>query len=308
MPLIFWLSLVYFVVTSLVGLIWVGKGKTLTLLFVVTPLLYTAYAMYSLWNEWLSLRDLVLFFSFYLLTGLGVTLGFHRLVTHKSFETRPAVKLVFAVLGSMAGQGRVGDWVAVHLKHHALSDQEGDPHSPLEGLFHAHVGWLFGPNQIDRARYGKRVLSDPIYRFVDRTFFLWFGLGFLIPFLIGGWSGLLWGGLVRLFVVSHVTWSVNSICHTFGDRPFDIKDESRNNFWIGLLAFGEGWHHNHHAFPAMAYHGMSWRQFDLSAIVIRLLRKLKLAWDVNMPSAELIERRRRKPVTQETPDPVVTNS
>lgn len=275
------------------------------LVFVVGPLLATVYAMYSLWSEWIGWTELSLFFALYLATGLGVTIGLHRLLTHRSFEVSTPLKAMFLILGSMAVQGRVIDWAANHLKHHAFSDEEGDPHSPLEGFFHAHVGWLFSVPAPDRERYAKRLMADPVISFIDRTFLVWVGLGLLIPYLIAGWQGLLWGGFVRIVVVNHVTWAVNSVCHTFGERPFDIKDESRNNWIVGLLAFGEGWHHNHHAFPAMAYHGMTWRQFDLSAIIIRLMARLRLARNVKMPSPELIERRRKKPVPKRTaPSPV----
>jgi stearoyl-CoA desaturase (delta-9 desaturase) len=266
---------------------------TILIVFVVGPLLATAYAMYLLWQDWIGWRELSLFFVLYLLTGLGITVGFHRLLTHRSFEAVPTVNVIFLILGSMAVQGRAIDWAANHLKHHAHSDEDGDPHSPLDGFFHAHVGWLFRSPPPERERYCKRHMADPIISFVDRTFLIWVALSLIIPFLLGGWMGLLWGGFVRITVVNHVTWAVNSVCHTFGDRPFDIKDESRNNWLVGLLAFGEGWHHNHHAFPAMAYHGMSWRQFDLSAIVIRTLARLKLVWNVKTPSPALVERRRK---------------
>jgi stearoyl-CoA desaturase (Delta-9 desaturase) len=270
---------------------WFKQG--ILIVFVVGPLIATGYAMYRLWHDMIGWVELSLFFGLYLATGLGVTIGFHRLLTHRSFEVGTPLKALFLILGSMAVQGRAIDWAANHLKHHAFADEEGDPHSPLEGFFHAHVGWLFSAPAPDRERYCKRHLADPVIVFIDRTFLLWVGLGLLIPYLIAGWNGLLWGGFVRITVVNHVTWAVNSVCHTFGERPFDIKDESRNNWLVGLLAFGEGWHHNHHAFPAMAYHGMSWRQFDLSAIIIRLLAKLSLARNVKMPSTDLIERRRK---------------
>jgi stearoyl-CoA desaturase (delta-9 desaturase) len=266
---------------------------SILIVFVIGPLIATAWAMYLLWQDWIGWRELSLFFVFYLLTGLGITVGFHRLLTHRSFEAVPAINVIFLILGSMAVQGRAIDWAANHLKHHAHADEDGDPHSPLEGFFHAHIGWVFTAPPAERERYCKRHMADPVISFVDRTFLLWVALGLIIPFLLGGWMGLLWGGFVRIAVVNHVTWAVNSICHTFGDRPFDIKDESRNNWLVGLLAFGEGWHHNHHAFPAMAYHGMSWRQFDLSAIVIRTLYKLKLVSNVKTPSPQLVERRRK---------------
>jgi stearoyl-CoA desaturase (Delta-9 desaturase) len=263
------------------------------LVFVAGLLLATGYAMITLWQRWIGWPELVLFFAFYLLTGLGITIGYHRMLTHRSFESGRVLKVIFLVLGSMAVQGKAIDWAANHLKHHAHADEDGDPHSPLEGLFHAHIGWLFTSPPADRERYCKRHMKDPIISFMDRTFLLWVALGLVIPYLIAGWYGVLWGGLVRIAVVNHVTWAVNSVCHRFGSQPFDIKDESRNNWVVGLLAFGEGWHHNHHAFPAMAYHGMTWRQFDLSAIVLRMLARLRLIWNVKMPSAELVERRRK---------------
>jgi stearoyl-CoA desaturase (Delta-9 desaturase) len=267
--------------------------QVILVFFVVGPILATFYAMYRLWNDMIGWTELGLFFALYIATGLGITVGFHRLLTHRSFDVGPVVKATFLILGSMAVQGRAIDWAANHLKHHALADQEGDPHSPLDGFVHAHVGWLFSAPPADRERYAKKLMADPIIAFVDKTFLIWVGLGLLIPFLIAGVNGLLWGGFVRIVFVNHVTWAVNSVCHTFGDRPFEIKDESRNNWLVGLLAFGEGWHHNHHAFPAMAYHGMNWRQFDLSAIVIKLLSKTHLAKNVKMPSPELVERRRK---------------
>ncbi len=266
------------------------------LIFVAGPLVATVYAMISLWHQLIGVKELVLFLVLYVATGLGVTFGYHRMLTHRSFETGPVVKATFLILAAMAVQGRAIDWAANHLKHHAFSDKEGDPHSPLEGFFHAHVGWIFSAPPADRERYAKRLLSDRLIVAIDRTFLLWVALGLVIPYLIAGWQGLLWGGLVRIAFVNHVTWAVNSVCHTFGDRPFEIKDQSRNNWLVGLLAFGEGWHHNHHAFPAMAYHGMTWRQFDLTALIIRLFNKIGLVWNVKMPSAALVERRRKTAV------------
>jgi stearoyl-CoA desaturase (delta-9 desaturase) len=252
------------------------------------------YAVARLWQDMIGWTELSLLLALYVATGLGVTFGYHRLLTHRSFETGPVLKTTALVLAGMAVQGKAIDWAANHLKHHAHSDEEGDPHSPLEGFFHAHIGWFFSAPPADRERYCKRLLADPLIVTIDRLFLLWVVLGLAIPFAIAGWEGLLWGGFVRIVVVNHITWSVNSVCHTFGDQPFDIKDESRNNWLVGLLAFGEGWHHNHHAFPAMAYHGMTRRQFDLTALLIRLLVRLRLAWNVKAPSAELVERRRRK--------------
>ena len=276
--------------------------QAIIVFFVIGPLIATVYAIARLWQDRIGPVELALFLALYLATGLGITVGFHRLLTHRSFETGKVTRFIFLALGSMAVQGRAIDWAANHLKHHAFADEDGDPHSPLEGFFHAHIGWLFRVVPAERERYAKKLLADPVTVWIDRTFLLWVALGLAIPYAIAGWEGMLWGGFVRIAFVNHVTWAVNSVCHTFGDRPFDIKDESRNNWLVGLLAFGEGWHHNHHAFPAMAYHGMSWRQFDLSAIVIRLMTLLGLARNVKLPSPELVERRRKRPAAMAAGD------
>jgi stearoyl-CoA desaturase (Delta-9 desaturase) len=268
--------------------------KVVLLIWAVGPLIGTVWAMVLVWQEWISWSDLVLFLGFYFATGMGITLGFHRLLTHSSFETPAPVRATFLILGSMAGQGKPIDWASNHLKHHAFSDKEGDPHSPLEGLFHAHLGWFFSGEPADRERYGKKFEQDRVIAFIDRTAEVWLVLGLVIPFLIGGWSGFLWGGLVRMAFLNHATFAVNSICHAFGARPFDTKDESRNNWIIAMLTLGEGWHNNHHAFPAMAYHGMSWRQFDPTAVMIRFLVWLRLARNVKLPRPELIDRRMAK--------------
>jgi stearoyl-CoA desaturase (Delta-9 desaturase) len=271
------------------------KRKTILIFFVVGPIIGTIYAIIRLWNDLIGWQELSLFLGLYLLTGLGITFGYHRLLTHRSFETVPAVKAIALILGSMAVQGSAVDWASNHLKHHAHSDEEGDPHSPVDGLFHAHIGWLFSAPAADRERYAKKLMADPMIVWIDRTFLLWVALGLAIPYAIAGVEGLLWGGFARIVLVNHVSWSVNSICHTFGSQPFNNKDQSRNLWIFGLLAFGEGWHHNHHAFPAMAFHGMSRRQVDLTAYLIRFLRRFGLVWNVKLPSPELIARR-RKPV------------
>ena len=259
----------------------------------VLPLVATVYAMWLFWNELIGWRELALFLGLWIATGFGVTVGYHRLLTHRGFEAAAPVRAALLALGSMASQGRCVDWAAHHLKHHAHSDKEGDPHSPLEGFFHAHAGWILRGSPAERERYCKRILSDPLVRFMDRTQPLWVLAGLAFPYAVAGWRGLLWGGFVRIAFSTQATFTVNSICHMFGSRPFDTHDESRNNPVIGLLALGEGWHNNHHAFPSMAYHGMRPREIDVSGLIIRLLVRLGLAWNVKEPSPHAVARRRR---------------
>jgi stearoyl-CoA desaturase (Delta-9 desaturase) len=237
----------------------------------------------------------------YLATGLGVTVGFHRYLTHRSFATSRPLRAIFAILGSAAIEGPVASWVADHRKHHRFSDREGDPHSPhvgheggwrgaLAGLAHAHMGWLFIHTERGaRRRYAPDLLKDPIVSFVDRTFVVWALGGLAASFLLGwaiggtivaGLTGLLWGGGVRMLVVHHVTYSINSLCHFFGRRRFATSDHSRNLLWLAPLSFGESWHNNHHAFPTSAFHGLRRWEIDPSALVIRALESVGLVWDV----------------------------
>jgi stearoyl-CoA desaturase (delta-9 desaturase) len=239
----------------------------------------------------------------YVAVGLGVTVGFHRLLTHRSFRTHAWLRLALAALGSAAVEGPVIEWVANHRKHHRFSDEEGDPHSPhvshgdglggaARGLLHAHLGWVFafaGAGVASEQRYAKDLLEDDAVRFVDSTFLLWVIAGLAVPFglgvaltgsLIGGLTGMLWGGAVRIFLVHHATFSINSLCHYFGRQPYMTSDESRNLAWLALLTLGESWHNNHHAFPASARHGLGRHQLDPSALVIAALERLGLAWDV----------------------------
>ena len=288
------------------------RDRLITGMVTALPVLALAVAAWRSWEGLLRPSDLVVFAVLYVLTGLGVTVGFHRHLTHRSFKTRPAVRAVLAVLGSAAIEGPVISWVADHRKHHAFADREGDPHSPhvdhglgwrgaLRGLLHAHVGWLFVHDQRGaRARYAPDLLADPVIRFVDRTFVVWalaglaaaFGLGVAVGgSLAAGLTGLLWGGGVRLFVLHHATYSINSICHVFGRRSFDTADESHNVFWLALPTFGEAWHNNHHAFPTSARHGLARGQLDLSAMVIRGLEVSGLAWDVVRVSPERLHRK-----------------
>jgi stearoyl-CoA desaturase (delta-9 desaturase) len=262
----------------------------------VLPFLALGVASWQVWNQLLHWYDVVSFLAVYVPTGLGITVGFHRLFTHRSFKTGRGVRFVLAALGSAAIEGPIISWVADHRKHHAFSDEDGDPHSPhvdhggLRGLFHAHVGWLFVHDQRAlKTRYAPDLLADPVVSFVNRTFVWWVLAGFVVPFAIGfalggtlvaGLTSLLWGGLIRMFVLHHVTYSINSLCHVFGRRDFETGDESRNLAWLSLLSFGESWHNNHHAFPTSSVHGLKWWQVDISSMVIRALERCGLAWDV----------------------------
>lgn len=266
------------------------------LIAVVVPFLGLLLGVYLAWNRILFASDILLFLVMMLVTGLGVTIGYHRMLTHQGFEAPSWLRAFFLILGCMALAGSKPDeWAATHIRHHAHSDEEGDPHSPLEGFWHAHAGWLFSLKNFSNAdEYAPQLLQDRVVMFVSRTSTLWMILSFLIPFLAGGWTGLLWGGVVRFFWTTHTTWSVNSICHTFGNRAFDTNDESRNEWVIGLIALGEGWHNNHHAFPKNAFHGMRWWQFDLSGLLIRGLETVGLVWNVQRvaPEAEIAQQSR----------------
>ena len=270
---------------------------------VVIPFLGVLAGAALLWQRFLYTSDIAVLAVLYLLTGIGITVGYHRLLTHRAFQTRRWLRYTFAVLGSMALQGPVIDWVADHRKHHTFADEDGDPHSPhagqgagvrgmVVGLWHAHVGWLFSTHgQASSRRFAPDLLEDPGMRRINRVFPLLALLTLAIPFLLGfalsggsllagGVSALLWGGLVRIFLVHHITWSINSICHFFGRRRFRTDDESTNVFWLALPSFGEAWHHNHHAFPRSAFHGLRWYELDPSGWLILAMERVGLAWDV----------------------------
>jgi stearoyl-CoA desaturase (Delta-9 desaturase) len=283
------------------------RDRIITGAVTLIPFLAIGLAAWQVWGQALSWGDVILFIVFYLLTGLGITVGFHRHLTHRSFKTSRWLHALLAILGSAAIEGPVISCVADHRKHHAFSDEQGDPHSPhvdhggglrgeLRGLFHAHVGWLFIHTQRgNKERFAPDLIKDPVISWVDRTFIYWAILGLLIPFALGyviggtlfaALTGLLWGGLVRVFVLHHFTYSINSLCHVFGNRDFDTADQSRNLALIAIPTFGEAWHNNHHAFPTSAVHGLRRWQFDLSAIVIDSLERLGLIWDVVRVSPE----------------------
>jgi stearoyl-CoA desaturase (Delta-9 desaturase) len=266
----------------------------------VVPLAVIAVAIQQSWGGLLVWQDILIFFATLIPFGFGITVGFHRLFTHRSFKTGRSLRFLWAMLGSMALEGPVIEWVAYHRRHHRFSDCEGDPHSPhghgpgflgaLRGLFHAHVGWvLFSDESAEEERYAPDLIADPVVRFVDRTFVLWAVVGLVLPFglgialagtVFGGLMGLLWGGAVRIFFLHHITFCVNSLCHFFGRRNFTTNDHSRNLAWLAPFTFGEAWHNNHHAFPTSARHGLGRAQVDPSAAVIRLMELAGLAWDV----------------------------
>jgi stearoyl-CoA desaturase (Delta-9 desaturase) len=261
-------------------------------LVLLGPLAAVGYAVHALWRDGVEPVDVVLLLTFCLVTGLGTSFGYHRLLTHRSFETSAPVKAVALIAGAMAVPSRPVDWAARHLEHHAHADRDGDPHSPLDGFFHAHVGWIFAITPAPRERYCKALLQDRLVMAIDRTALLWFALGLAIPAAVDGWRGLLWGSLVRMAVHNQTMFAVNSVCHSLGSRDFETRDSSRNNLLVSLLSFGEGWHNNHHAFPSMAIHGLGRRQPDATGLLIRLLARLGLVWDVNWPDAERVRRRR----------------
>jgi stearoyl-CoA desaturase (delta-9 desaturase) len=281
--------------------------KITMLAVVIMPFVGLLASIVFLWGWGLTWFELTILGVMYLLTALGITVGYHRYFTHRSFDTNPVVEFILAVLGSMAVQGPLLFWVAQHRLHHQHSDHDNDPHSPhlhgtgflglVRGFWHAHLGWTFRDySKSHLSRYVRDLYKVPLLRVVSNLFPLWVIVGLLIPtalgfVFVGGWRGpvlgLIWGGLVRIFLVHHVTWSVNSICHLWGQRPYPDRDQSRNNFLFGIFALGEGWHNNHHAFPTSAQHGLRWWQIDVSYWVIRGLVLTGLAWNVKKPQLGL---------------------
>jgi stearoyl-CoA desaturase (delta-9 desaturase) len=282
----------------------------------IAPLLLLAYAVYLAWGGTLHWQDLVVFGVMYIPIGFGITVGYHRLFTHRSFTTSPAMRAVWAILGSAAVEGPVIEWVAYHRKHHAFSDRDGDPHSPhvghgkgflgaLRGLFYAHLGWVwFNDEPAEENIYARDLVDDPVVRAIDRTFLVWVLAGLAIPFglgvaltgqVVGGLTAMLWGGAVRIFLCHHLTFSINSLCHFFGRRRYDTDDESRNLAWLAPFTLGEAWHNNHHAFPTSARHGIGRFEVDFSAMLIWAMERMGLARDVVRISPE--RRARKLPAT-----------
>jgi len=276
---------------------------------VAVPFIGFIAALYLLWGGFVTGLDLAILAVMYVAVGFGVTIGFHRMLTHRSFEAKPWVRATFAILGSMSVQGAVIHWVADHRKHHTFTDEEGDPHSPhthsgegvrgvLTGLWHSHMGWLFEDQRSSATRFAPDLKKDPTIRMVDRLFPLWVLLGLAIPFVAGfalsggslfaGFTAFVWAGLVRVFLLHHATWSVNSICHMYGRQHYEGDDESRDNWLVAMVSLGEGWHHSHHAFPTSARHGLKRFQLDPSYAVIKTLEKLGLVWKVKQPKPEQI--------------------
>jgi len=271
---------------------------------ILIPLASVIAIPFLVWGWGFGWTDMGVLLGMYVATVLGITVGFHRLFVHHSFETYGWIKFIFAVVGSMAVQGSLFKWVGQHRLHHQHSDTPEDPHSPhygsqgvlgvWRGFWHAHLGWFFDPDP-NLDRYLKDLNASRMLRIISYLFPLWVFLGLAIPAVLGGvitlswagaWTGLLWGGLVRVFLVHHVTWSVNSACHLWGFQPYKSDDQSRNNPLLGILALGEGWHNTHHAFPTSARHGLRWWQIDVSYWVIRVMEVHGFAWNVKLPSEQ----------------------
>lgn len=280
---------------------------------VVLPLLGMIAAIVMAWQyNMMSTLNLGMLIGGWYLTGLGITIGFHRMLTHRSFETYKPIRWFWMALGSLSVEGSPIDWCMVHRKHHRFSDHHGDPHSPhlhgegwwnaLKGFWHSHTGWMFKTNWSleERKKYVPDLIEDPMLVAVDKRYYWWVTATLVIPLVIGGlatWTiqgailGLVWGGLARVCLSHHMTWSINSICHIFGSRDFKSSDDSRNNLFFGIFSHGEGWHNNHHAFPTSARHGLKWWQLDLSWMIIRSMEICGLAWSVKLPTKKQMENR-----------------
>jgi len=278
---------------------------------IVLPLVGVVYVGYHLWGHGIGWLDLGLALGMYFFTGYGLAVGFHRMFTHTSFVPARPLKIALAIAGSMAIEGSLFTWVAQHRRHHAYADRTGDPHSPwrygtgfwpqLKGLWHAHAGWFFVANPSEPERWIPELLEDSDLSFISRTAAVWAALSLLLPFglglvitrsLTGGLLALLWAGAVRVAVLHHVTWGVNSIAHMFGDRPFRTRDRSANVAVLSVLSFGDSWHNAHHAYPSLARHGVDRWQFDSAAAVIRTFERFGWASDVKWPEAVRLEVRR----------------
>lgn len=289
-----------------------GAGeRALTIAFIIVPLLAVAAAIPVAWGGWLSWTDVTLAVAFYVFSGLGITLGFHRLFTHSSYRAPRALRVTLAVAGTMALQGPLIRWVADHRKHHAFSDAEGDPHSPwrygpgaknvARGLLWSHVLWLLDEQQTPHQKYAPDLMRDPDMVKISRHFLPIAAMSVILPAVLGGlitgsWKGALtaffWASLVRIALLHHVTWSINSVCHVWGKRPFVTRDRSGNVAWLSILSFGESWHNLHHSEPTAARHGVLRFQPDITARLIRWLEVMGWASDVKWPKPERLAAKR----------------
>ncbi len=284
--------------------------RRMALAIVGIPTVGLIIALCLLWGRGVGFIEMGILLGMYTLTVIGIGVGYHRLLAHQAFRSPTVVRAILAILGSMAFQGPVIWWVAVHRQHHSTSDQVGDPHSPnlhptgikelIKGLWHAHLRWMFVYDfrNTDWGKYVPDLIRDPVIFKINQWYFYWVILGLAIPAALGGivtgtWSGafygFLLGGLVRIFLLDHVTWSVNSICHCFGRSPLMSHDQSKNNIWLAIPSFGEAWHNNHHAFPFSPMMGLKWWQIDLSGYVIQALERMKLAYDLKIPNSHSID-------------------
>lgn len=282
--------------------------------FVVIPLIAVAFALPIAWGGWLSWLDITLASGLWLLTAGGITIGYHRYFTHGSFKANRTVKIILAVFGSLAIEGSLDQWVADHRKHHKFSDEVGDPHSPWrfgtskkaigKGLLYSHVGWLFDDDNTGIDKYAPDIAADKDLNWISKHFSVFVISSLLLPAVLGGlitwsWMGALtaffWAGLVRVAFVHHVTWSINSICHVFGNRPFTSRDLSSNVAWLAIPSLGESWHNLHHVDPTAARHGVMKGQIDISASLIKGMEKTGLATDVRWPKAERLAKKLKDP-------------
>lgn len=285
-----------------------SRHRLIARIMIITPFLGFLGAVIMLWGTGITLTSLILCGVMYFISALGLTMGYHRLFTHKSFEAKRPLKIGLAIAGAMAAEGPAFWWCAIHRRHHQFSDSPLDPHSPhhhgddIRGLFlgflHAHIGWMLAAPAVNYRKYVPDLVKDEDLVWVSKNYFLWLLLGILLPGFIvlcfdptplAFLQGVLWGGLVRIFLLHHATWSINSICHMSGERSFDTNDQSRNNMLCAIWSLGEGWHNNHHAFPTSARHGLGTWEFDLTYLVIKLFSMVGLAENLKTPSAETLQ-------------------
>jgi stearoyl-CoA desaturase (Delta-9 desaturase) len=275
-------------------------GKALILVIVFLPLIGIGYAMVRLWGQGVGPTELWLLFGLWTFTGLGISVGFHRMLTHKAFVAKPVTRAILLLAGTMALEGPPAGWAATHLRHHAKADRKGDPHSPLDGFWHAHLGWMLRDRMVHGGTAHDNLMRDPIVAWFSKTWIFWTVFSLALPAAVGyavsgTWLGALdafvWGGLIRVFLLHHTTWAVNSIGHMFGSRPFATSDRGANNALVAVFGWGEGWHNNHHAFPRSAYMGLRWWQLDPGGWLVAFLARIGQIDHVWRPSLEQMRQR-----------------